>query len=72
MLEAICRTFLWIGQGELSKKEQIAWEKICQSSSTGGLEVIDLKLWNKADILKHLWDFSKKDYVDQIGASLLC
>lgn len=28
MLEAICRTYLWIGLGELSRKALISWDKI--------------------------------------------
>ncbi|KAK4707085.1 hypothetical protein R3W88_033383 [Solanum pinnatisectum] len=60
ILESVCKTYLWIGQGEISKKSLVAWDRICQLGSVGGLNVIDLKLWNKPAILKHLWAISMK------------
>ena len=33
MLESVCRTYLWTGQGAISKKSLVAWDIICQPGS---------------------------------------
>ncbi|XP_070006032.1 uncharacterized protein [Nicotiana sylvestris] len=60
MIETICRTFLWTGSIECSKKALIAWDTLCQPKATGGLNVIYMKIWNKATLLKHLWVLAMK------------
>lgn len=55
MFEEMCKTFSWTSQGELSKNPLLAWEMMYYPGSTGGLSIIDLKPWNRAAILKHLW-----------------
>ncbi|XP_019264619.1 PREDICTED: uncharacterized protein LOC109242218 [Nicotiana attenuata] len=57
MIETICRTFLWIVSTEYSRKALIAWDRICQPKATGGL---DVKIWNKAALLKYLWALAMK------------
>ena len=49
LVEAVCRSFLWTGTGEISRKALVAWERVCQPGSAGGLNVINLQLWNKAE-----------------------
>nr|XP_009762850.1 PREDICTED: uncharacterized protein LOC104214824 [Nicotiana sylvestris] len=39
----------------IQTKELIAWDRICQPKATGGLNLINMKIWNKAALLKHLW-----------------
>nr|XP_009768991.1 PREDICTED: uncharacterized protein LOC104219920 [Nicotiana sylvestris] len=60
MIETICRTFLWTGSSEFSKKTLIAWDRICQPKAAGGLNVINMKIWNKAAVLKYLWALAMK------------
>ncbi|XP_059301911.1 uncharacterized protein LOC132053828 [Lycium ferocissimum] len=70
MIEATCRTFLWTGQAETSKKSLIAWDKLCYPKVTGGLNILDVKVWNKAAICKLLWtmkDFKAQKYFESAG-----
>ncbi|KAH0761351.1 hypothetical protein KY290_017424 [Solanum tuberosum] len=60
MIEATCRTFLWTGKGEMSRRALVAWEKVCQPGAARGLNIIALSVWNKAAILKQLWAISMK------------
>nr|XP_009588271.1 uncharacterized protein LOC104085855 [Nicotiana tomentosiformis] len=50
LIEAICRSFLWTGDNNISKKALLAWEKVCQPRSAGGFNVIDIGLCNKAAV----------------------
>ncbi|GJS26999.1 RNA-directed DNA polymerase, eukaryota, reverse transcriptase zinc-binding domain protein [Tanacetum coccineum] len=54
--------FLWCN-GKLSRgKAKIAWKKICKPITHGGLGLKDLELWNKALLVKHIWNIAcKKD-----------
>nr|GEW83494.1 hypothetical protein [Tanacetum cinerariifolium] len=54
--------FLWCN-GKLSKgKAKIAWKKVCKPKTQGGLGLKDLKVWNKALLIKHIWNIAcKKD-----------
>ncbi|XP_019229394.1 PREDICTED: uncharacterized protein LOC109210430 [Nicotiana attenuata] len=54
-IEAICRRFLWTGNVEPTKKALIAWDKLCAPKVAGGLNFINVELWNKAAICKLLW-----------------
>jgi hypothetical protein len=59
-IEAICRSFLWSGKDEISRKVPVAWEKICEPKISGGLNVISLIEWNQATIGKLLWNLQSK------------
>ncbi|KAH0711852.1 hypothetical protein KY289_007811 [Solanum tuberosum] len=59
-LTSICRTFLWTGSCEISRKALIAWERLCMPRTAGGLNLIDYHIWNKAAILKVLWAVASK------------
>lgn len=59
-IEAICRAFLWIGKDNPSHKSPVAWKTICRSRTQGGLGLIDLTLWNQANLLKLLWNICNK------------
>ncbi|GKC24530.1 RNA-directed DNA polymerase, eukaryota, reverse transcriptase zinc-binding domain protein [Tanacetum coccineum] len=55
-INKLLKGFLW-NQGELSRgKEKIAWKNIYRPKSQGGLGLKDLGVWNKAMIVKHLWN----------------
>nr|GEV57413.1 RNA-directed DNA polymerase, eukaryota, reverse transcriptase zinc-binding domain protein [Tanacetum cinerariifolium] len=48
--------------GKFSGKAKIAWKKICKPKSHGGLGMKDLEIWNKALLVKHIWNIAcKKD-----------
>ncbi|XP_019225236.1 PREDICTED: uncharacterized protein LOC109206830 [Nicotiana attenuata] len=60
MINAVFRTFLWIGEATITKKALIAWEQICRPISAGSLNVINLCIWNKAAVMKQLWAVEMK------------
>ncbi|XP_058769383.1 uncharacterized protein LOC131643248 [Vicia villosa] len=60
-LEALCRSFLWTGKGEITRKSPVAWDNVCGPKSNGGLDVINLGVWNKACLTKLLWKLTSKE-----------
>lgn len=44
----------------VTKKSLVSWYKMCVSKTTDGLIMINLRLWNKAAILKMCWNIEKK------------
>ncbi|XP_070004226.1 uncharacterized protein LOC107821332 [Nicotiana tabacum] len=59
-IESICKRFLWTGETDGSKKALVAWKQLCWPKTAGGLNITDIIIWNKAAILKHLWNLCKK------------
>lgn len=59
-IEAVCRTFLWTGEVETSRKALLAWERVCMPKTAGGYNVLEISTWNKAAICKLLWNLCKK------------
>ncbi|XP_075099218.1 uncharacterized protein LOC142176058 [Nicotiana tabacum] len=55
-IKTICRRFLWTGDAEPTKKALIAWKRLCSPKAGGGLNFIDVELWNEAAICKLLWN----------------
>lgn len=51
---AICRKFLWSSEVNGSNKALIAWETLSYPKTAGGVNFIDVELWNKAAICKQL------------------
>ncbi|XP_060212045.1 uncharacterized protein LOC132639621 [Lycium barbarum] len=39
----------------------VAWDKVCTPKSAGGLNLINLKIWNRAAIAKNSWDVAHKE-----------
>ncbi|XP_019240180.1 PREDICTED: uncharacterized protein LOC109220174 [Nicotiana attenuata] len=60
MIEATCRSFLWTGGSDLSKKALIAWDRVCLPKAAGGLNILDIYTWNWAAIGKLLWNICRK------------
>lgn len=60
LIDATCRTFLWTGVCELSKKSLIAWERLCLPRAAGGLNILNVYHWNHAAIGKLLWNICRK------------
>ncbi|XP_019104875.1 uncharacterized protein LOC109134917 [Beta vulgaris subsp. vulgaris] len=52
--------FLWTGTVDTSSKAPVAWDFLQQPKTTGGLNVTNMVLWNKATILKLLWAMAFK------------
>ncbi|XP_019261681.1 PREDICTED: uncharacterized protein LOC109239557 [Nicotiana attenuata] len=59
-VESICRKFLWTGDTSSSTKALVTWDMLCRPKTKGGLNVTDLNTWNRAALLKHLWNLGKK------------
>ena len=60
-IEAACRSFLWTGKSCVMKKSPVAWNKVCAPKIQGGLNVINFQSWNKACLIKLLWNLYKKE-----------
>ncbi|XP_074289231.1 uncharacterized protein LOC141614385 [Silene latifolia] len=54
-LMGICRNFLWSGSEEFLKVPPVSWDRICQDKKSGGLGVINSRIWNQAMIGKYCW-----------------
>nr|XP_016440518.1 PREDICTED: uncharacterized protein LOC107766282 [Nicotiana tabacum] len=52
--------FLWTRNVEPTRKALIAWDKLYVPKSAGGLNFINIEIWNKAAICKLLWNICKK------------
>lgn len=59
-INVICRTFLWTGNKEKSRKSLIAWKNVCSPKHYGWLNLIDLQTWNNAVLTKLLWNLNGK------------
>ena len=56
VIEQKFRSFLWNGVEGSSKGSKIAWSDICIPKKEGGLGINDLFLWNKALMIRHIWN----------------
>ncbi|GAU38761.1 hypothetical protein TSUD_64920 [Trifolium subterraneum] len=54
-VEQICRNFIWGTTTEARKVHLIAWDKLCHPKSEGGLRFRNLKMLNKAHMMKLSW-----------------
>ena len=46
LIEAVCRSYLWSGEIKITWRALIAWDKVCMPKGAGGINMINLKLWN--------------------------
>ncbi|XP_070057679.1 uncharacterized protein [Nicotiana tomentosiformis] len=61
-IEGYCRSFIWSGTNVITIKSLVAWSKMCMPKSAEGLNLTNLKLWNKAAMITICWDLkTKKD-----------
>ena len=44
LIEILCRNYLWLGVGHVTKKALIAWERVCSPKSEGGMGQIDMQV----------------------------
>ncbi|CAN1192276.1 LINE-1 retrotransposable element ORF2 protein [Linum perenne] len=55
-VERLCSKFLWTGSNQSSKKAKVSWQKLVRRYEEGGLGVCDLKCWNMACSVRHIWN----------------
>ncbi|XP_019237628.1 PREDICTED: uncharacterized protein LOC109217809 [Nicotiana attenuata] len=60
IVEGLCRSYIWSGTNEITRKALLAWDRVFLPKAGGGLNFVNLKLWNKAAIAKHCWDIAHK------------
>ncbi|XP_040872094.1 uncharacterized protein [Glycine max] len=58
-INAICRSFVWTGKQEISKKSLVAWDTMCRNKSQGGVGIINLQVWNIVSLMKCLWNICR-------------
>ncbi|XP_058768924.1 uncharacterized protein LOC131642722 [Vicia villosa] len=59
-IEALCRNFLWSAKTD-GRKALVAWEHLCEPRNAGGLNFKKLLFWNRATIMKLLWNIHNKN-----------
>jgi hypothetical protein len=59
-IKSLCRNFLWGGKCFTIKKPLVSWKEVCLPKSEGGLGMLDMKEWNKALLVKTLWNIHQK------------
>ncbi|KAI5404240.1 hypothetical protein KIW84_051406 [Lathyrus oleraceus] len=57
-VEVVCKTFLWAESEKISRKSPIAWNNVCTPRKQGGLNITSLGEWNKANLMKLLWNLN--------------
>ncbi|XP_058740895.1 uncharacterized protein LOC131613225 [Vicia villosa] len=59
-IEAMCRSFVWSGKAEITRKAPVSWKKICEPKNAGGLNITSLNEWNIATLGKLHWNIESK------------
>lgn len=49
-------SFLWKGTDTNSMGAKVAWKEVCTPKKSGGLGIKDLVSWNKALMIRHIWN----------------
>ncbi|XP_058748826.1 uncharacterized protein LOC131621805 [Vicia villosa] len=57
-IDYICRIFVWTGKQDKSRKSPISWQTVCKPRCSGGLNIINLTIWNQVTMLKCLLNIS--------------
>ncbi|KAI5428535.1 hypothetical protein KIW84_033499 [Lathyrus oleraceus] len=52
-IDVICRSVLWSGGNEVTKKSLVEWKHACALKAQGGLNLSSLKEWNKVETTQH-------------------
>ena len=55
-IEMICRNFLWANGEVVRGKAKVKWSDVCKPKINGGLGIKDLRFWNDALLIKHIWN----------------
>lgn len=59
-INAICRSFLLTGGDTVTRKSQVTWDQVCSPRTQGGMNLISLDEWNRANMSKLLWNLGGK------------
>ncbi|XP_058746559.1 uncharacterized protein LOC131619487 [Vicia villosa] len=59
-IEAVCRSFIWSGGAEITRKAPVAWDKMCEPKNSGYLNITALNEWNVATLGKLTWNIQAK------------
>lgn len=59
-IDRLCKTFVWTGNTDRSRKSPVAWSNVCRPKSHDGQGIINLNKWNKITMLKCLWNLCSK------------
>ncbi|XP_058776403.1 uncharacterized protein LOC131650721 [Vicia villosa] len=59
-IEAMCRSFLWKGNAEATRKAPVTWDSVCNPKRARGLNITSLKEWNIASMGKLFWNIQAK------------
>ncbi|XP_058726621.1 uncharacterized protein LOC131597983 [Vicia villosa] len=59
-IDSICRSFIWTGKATIGKKSPVAWKQVCQPMRAGGMDILNLHIWNRVALLKNLWTICMK------------
>ncbi|CAK8564283.1 unnamed protein product [Lathyrus sativus] len=59
-IESICRSFIWTSKNAISRKCPVAWNHTCCPTAQGGLNLLNLQVWNNVLLLKCLWNLCNK------------
>ncbi|CAN1181431.1 LINE-1 retrotransposable element ORF2 protein [Linum perenne] len=54
-VEKICNDFLW-GKTDRQSRANVAWKFVAKPKQEGGLGLKDMRTWNKANVIRHIWN----------------
>ncbi|XP_019267399.1 PREDICTED: uncharacterized protein LOC109244718 [Nicotiana attenuata] len=60
-VKSFCRSYLWTGNNVITKKALISWEGVCCPKSSARWNLINMRIWNKAAIIKLYRNLAKKE-----------
>ena len=59
-VDEILRRFIWTGTEMKKHGAKVAWSEVCCPKNEGGLGIKCIVTWNKACMMRHLWDVARK------------
>lgn len=59
-IDAYRRSYIWSSTNTNTKRTLVAWENMCLPLSAGGLNLINMSIWNKVAIAKTCQDLAHK------------
>lgn len=60
-MDQMCRSFIWNGKLDQRSIFPVSWEQVCCPKEEGGLNVVQIRTWNRAACAKLLWKMASKD-----------
>ena len=59
-IDEVLRRFLWSRTDLKKYGSKVVWEEVCCPKKEGGLGIKCIVMWNKACMLRHMWDLARK------------